>query len=340
MLPEEIDALLASKGLETYRSLQILEWLYQKDARSFAEMTNLPGRLREQLSGECRITDLKPLEVKSSRRDQTKKFLFELEDGAAVETVLMPERGRGTVCVSTQVGCAFGCRFCASGEGGLVRDLTAGEIVDQVRRARFDSDAVRLTNVVLMGMGEPLANYGVSARAVRIFQHKRCFGIGKRRITISTAGYVPGIQRLAEDDLEVRLAISLHATDDKTRNRLMPINKKYPIKKLLEACKPLAGNPQTPLTIEYMLIEGVNDSLRQARELARMANSLSAKVNLLYYNPALSKKFVAPPHEQALRFQATLKEAGVLALIRRSRGQDIQGACGQLRASRRPASRR
>lgn len=333
MLPEEIDKLLAAHGLEPYRAKQIVEWLYQHGARSLDEMTNLPKGVREKLAEEYEITDLNPLESRLSPRDRTKKFLFALSDGATIETVLLPERKRGAVCISTQVGCSFGCAFCASGQSGLARNLTTAEIVDQARRARFDRDAGELTNIVLMGMGEPLANYEASAKAVRIFQHKRCFAMGKRRVTISTAGYVPGIRKLAEDDLPVRLAISLHATDDKTRSRLMPINKKYPIKKLIEACRPLAQKPQTPLTIEYMLIWGVNDSLRQARALARICRSLRAKVNLIAYNPALSEKFTAPPGEKALRFQAALREADILAFIRRSRGLDIDGACGQLRAS-------
>jgi 23S rRNA (adenine2503-C2)-methyltransferase len=296
-------------------------------------MTTLPGSLREKLAGEYRITDLTELKTLHSRRDRTKKFLFALQDGAAIETVLMPDGKRSTACISTQLGCSFGCVFCASGKGGFTRNLTTAEIVDQARKARLDEDAGRLTNIVLMGMGEPLANYEASAKAVRIFQHKRGFDMGKRRITISTAGYVPGIRKLAADDLPVRLAISLHATDDKTRNRLMPINKKYAIKELMEACRALAGRPQTPLTIEYMLIEGVNDSLRQARELSRISRSLSAKVNLLSYNPVLSGKFSPPPREKTERFQAVLREEGILAFIRRSRGLDIEGACGQLRAA-------
>jgi 23S rRNA (adenine2503-C2)-methyltransferase len=333
MLPDEIDEALASEGLPAYRSKQILEWLYQKDARSLDKMTSLPKSLRESLAAKYRISDLRRVKVRLSDRDRSKKFLFTLRDGARIETVLLHEGERDTVCVSTQVGCAFGCAFCATGRGRLERDLTAGEIVDQARRARFDEKAGRLTNVVLMGMGEPLANYEASARAVRIIQHERCLALGKRRVTISTAGYVPGINQLAEDDLPVKLAISLHATDDKTRGRLMPINRKYPMKKLLEALRPLAGRTQTPLTIEYMLIDGVNDSLRQARELARICRSLSAKVNLLSLNPSPSGKFSPTPKPQALRFQKALREADVLAFIRKSRGLDIEGACGQLGAS-------
>ncbi|NQU07434.1 MAG: 23S rRNA (adenine(2503)-C(2))-methyltransferase RlmN [Candidatus Abyssubacteria bacterium] len=330
LLPEEIDRLFGALGIEPYRTTQIVQWLYTHGARSFGEMTNLPKGLRDKLSQEYRITDLKPIETLVSRRDRTKKFLLELSDGAAVETVPLPEGQRSTACLSTQVGCSFGCVFCASGKDGFKRNLSAGEIVDQARRARFDPDAGRLTNIVLMGMGEPLANYPATAKAVRIFQHKRCFGIGKRRVTISTAGYVPGIRRLAEDDLPVRLAISLHAPDDKTRSRLMPINRKYPIKELLGACRPLAGKPQTPLTIEYMLMDGVNDSMQQARKLAEICRPLEAKVNLITYNPALTEKFAAPPREKVLRFQSVLREAGLLAFIRRSRGLDIHGACGQL----------
>jgi len=213
-----------------------------------------------------------------------------------------------------------------------VRNLTAGEIVDQARKARFHSEAQRLTNIVLMGMGEPLENYEATVKAVRIFQHKRCMGFGKRRITISTAGFVPGIRRLARDNLAVRLAISLHAPDDQTRNRLMPINRKYPIAQLLSACTPLAGNVQMPLTIEYMLIEGVNDSPKQARELAKICKTLDAKVNLIAHNPTLKGRFTPSSRERVLQFQSMLRGDGVLAFVRRSRGTDIDAACGQLKA--------
>jgi 23S rRNA (adenine2503-C2)-methyltransferase len=333
LLPEEIDELLAARGCERYRSTQVIEWLYRHGARSFAEMTNLPASLRDDLASAFEITDLKPLSTQTSRIDRTKKFLFGLGDGASVETVLLPEGGRSTVCISTQVGCSFGCAFCASGAGGFTRNLTAGEIVDQGRRARFDPGAGRLTNVVLMGTGEPLVNYDATARAVRIFQHKRGFALGKRRVTISTAGYVPGIRRLAEDELPVKLAISLHATDDAARARIMPITRKYSIEEILAACKPLAGRPYIPLTIEYMLIDGLNDSPASARALAKMCRSLKAKVNLIPCNPALAEKFTAPPQERVLAFQAELRKADVLAFIRRSRGLDIDGACGQLRAA-------
>jgi 23S rRNA (adenine2503-C2)-methyltransferase len=331
MLPDEIGELLARRGLEAYRSAQVVEWLYQHNARSLDAMTNLPKRLRGELAEELFVTDIRALKVHVSERDRTKKTLFELSDGMTVETVLMPEAGRSTVCVSTQVGCAFGCVFCASGAGGLARNLTAGEIVDQARWAQFDSDTGRLTNIVLMGMGEPLANYEATAKAVRIFIHERCFALGKKRVTISTAGYAPGIRRLAEDDLPVRLALSLHATDNKIRSRLMPINRKYQIEETLDACRLLAHNRRTPLTIEYMLIRDVNDSLLEAANLAKISLSLAAKVNLIECNPALPGRFAAPPRERVLRFQATLRNAGVLAFIRRSRGLDVEGACGQLR---------
>ena len=332
MEPEEIDGLFAERGFESYRSTQVLEWLYTRGARSFGEMTNLPKHLRQTLDKDFTLTDLKPLKVQVSELDATRKFLFDLDDGDAVEAVLLQEGSRWTVCVSTQVGCRFGCVFCASGKGGFVRNLTAGEIVDQVRKARFHSSAQRLTNIVLMGMGEPLANYEAMAKAVRIFQHRRCLGFGKRRITISTAGFVPGLRRLARDNLSVRLAISLHAPDDRTRNRLMPINKKYPIAQLLAACAPMAGNAQTPLTIEYMLIEGVNDSQRQARELAKICKNLGAKVNLIAHNPILKGRYAPSSKERVLQFQSALRGDGVLAFVRHSRGLDIDAACGQLKA--------
>jgi 23S rRNA (adenine2503-C2)-methyltransferase len=330
MLPEEVDAAALKRGLPRYRAAQIVGWLYAHGARSFGEMTTLSKALREELAREFIITDIQPLRVVASQKDRTKKFLFGLADGAAVETVLLPEGKRSTVCVSTQVGCAFGCLFCASGAGGLARNLSAGEIVDQARKATFDPDAGRLTNIVLMGMGEPLANYEATAKAVRIFLHERAFALGTRRVTISTAGYLPGMKRLIEDDLPVRVALSLHATDNKTRNRLMPINRKYPLEQVIEVCKRL-GTMRTPLTLEYMLMDGVNDSKGDAKRLAGIALSLRAKVNLIPYNPVPADRFRTPPAERVLMFQATLKEAGVLAFIRRSRGEDIDAACGQLR---------
>lgn len=332
LFPEEIDELLASRGLEPYRSEQIVEWLYERGVRSFKEMTNLPKNLRSELEESLSITGIALLKAQVSRLDGTKKFLFGLDEDKAVESVLLPDGKRSTVCISTQVGCSFGCIFCASGGEGLVRNLRAGEIVDQVRTARSHIEAGRLTNIVLMGMGEPLANYEAVVRAIRIFEHKRCLAFGKRRITLSTAGYVPGIRRLAQDDVPVRVAISLHATDNKTRNRLMPINRKYPLEKLIDACKPLAGNPQTPLTIEYMLMRNINDSPKQARELVGICKALEAKVNLITYNPALSGVLCVSPRERILQFQEELKKNGILAFVRRSHGLDIDAACGQLRA--------
>ncbi len=331
MLPEEVEALVLAKGLPRYRSVQIVDWLYAHGAVSFEDMTNLPKDLRERLSQETMITNLAPIKVVVSR-DGAKKFLFGLSDGAAVEAVLLPEGKRSTVCISTQVGCSFGCLFCASGGGGLTRNLRAGEIVDQARKAKFDPDAGRLTNIVLMGMGEPLANYEATAKAVRIFAHERGLGFGKRRITISTAGFLPGIRRLLADDLPIRVALSLHATDNKTRSRLMPINKKYPLEEVLEACRGL-GRMRTPLTLEYMLIQEVNDSLADARRLVDIARTLKANVNLIPYNPASDRRFKTPSADRVLRFQARLREAGVLAFIRRSRGEDIEAACGQLRTA-------
>ncbi|RJP67360.1 MAG: 23S rRNA (adenine(2503)-C(2))-methyltransferase RlmN [Candidatus Abyssobacteria bacterium SURF_17] len=333
MLPEEIDALFRARGLASYRSVQVVEWLFQHGARSFDDMTNVPKSLRSECAEHYSVTDLKILKVQVSQADRTRKFLLGLSDGAMVETVVLPEGKRSTACISTQVGCAFGCPFCASGKDGLARNLSVGEIVDQARRARFHPDIGNLTNIVLMGMGEPLANYEATAKATRIFLHERGFALGKRRVTISTAGYLPGLEKLAEDDLPVRLALSLHATDNATRNRLMPINKKYPIERVLEACNHLLLSRRTPLTIEYMLIEGHNDSLGEARRLAGICQSLRAKVNLIPWNPISSSRFRSPSEERILRFQAELRKAGVLAFIRRSRGADIDAACGQLRAS-------
>ncbi len=333
MLPEEVDEHFASRGLQRYRSAQVVEWLYRHNARSFEEMTNLSKSLRAELARDFCITDLTTLKTQVSKQDRTKKFLFGLADGASVEAVLLPDGNRSTVCISTQVGCAFGCLFCASGAGGLARNLSVGEIVDEARKALFDPDAGQLTNIVLMGMGEPLANYDATAKAVRIFVHERGFALGKKRVTISTAGYLPGILRLAEDNLPVRVALSLHATDNVTRSRLMPINRKHPIEQVLEACKRLERRQRTPLTIEYMLIEGVNDSLEDARRLSKISQTLEAKVNLIAFNPTPSGKFRPPSREKVLQFQAELRRHGVLAFVRRSRGQDIDAACGQLRAS-------
>ncbi len=319
-----------------YRADQILQWVYEKQAESFGAMTNLPAPLRAKLAEGFQLNAVHELRTRRAT-DTTEKFLFKLHDGALIETVLIPATPgltstdeRQTVCVSTQVGCGFACKFCASGLKGFKRNLSAAEIVDQVCHVQKLTKQ-RVDNIVVMGMGEPMMNYDNVLRALRILNAPWALGIGARKMTISTAGIVPGIRRLAEEPMQVRLAVSLHGTTDEVRGKIMPINRKFPLKELIAACEHYAKTKGKTLTFEFILIENVNDSLEQAHKLAALARRVHAKVNLIPYNPVEGLSWRRPDRDRCKVFQHVLRQADVSATLRIEKGTDIAAACGQLR---------
>jgi 23S rRNA (adenine2503-C2)-methyltransferase len=337
LLLEEIAAYLATWNERSYRAKQIADWLYQKRVASFDAMTDLPQALRAQLGAEFPLDRLETVRILGSK-DATQKFLFRLSDGNLIESVLIPaspalysERSdRRTICVSTQVGCAYGCKFCASGLDGWTRNLRAEEIVDQLLAVEKESGE-KIDNVVFMGMGEPLANFGNLVRAIRIINAPWGLGIGARHITVSTSGLAPQIRQLAEESLQVHLAVSLHGATDAVRNQIMPVNRKFNLATLLDACADYVARKRKKIFFEYILIAGVNDTDEQAHELVRIAGRISAKINLIPYNTVEGLPWSRPPIERQERFLHILREAGVVATLRREKGHDIEAACGQLR---------
>ena len=327
-----------------YRAGQVVEWLYQKRVDDFAGMSNLPAALREKLAAEFRFDDLELMRTLGSA-DTTRKFLFQLSDGALIETVLIPASpalygeasDRRTLCVSTQVGCAYGCKFCASGLDGWSRNLTAAEIVDQVLRVEKIAGE-RINNIVFMGMGEPLANFANLMSAVGIINAPWGIGLGARHITISTSGLAPQIRQLAEQPLQVRLAISLHGATDEVRQQIMPVNRKYPLSVLIEACEYYVARKKQRLTFEYILIDGVNDRVEDAAALVRVARKVQAKVNCIPYNVVEGLEWQRPSEARQDAFMAVLERAGIPATIRREKGHDIAAACGQLRRQSLPTT--
>jgi 23S rRNA (adenine2503-C2)-methyltransferase len=317
-------------GLPKYRADQLLHWIYRKYASDISEITEFSNDLRKTLNEVAFISNLSIVK-KMKSDDGTEKFLFGLEDGQTVESVLIPENDRMTICISSQVGCAMGCKFCLTGGLGLIRNLRAYEIVDQIVSVnRTLLPQKKITNIVLMGMGEPLANFDEVVSA--LWKIISFIGISKRKITLSTSGLVPKIALLAEKAPEVNLAISLNAATDATRNRLMPVNKKYPLKSLLDACRRFPLSPQRRITFEYVLIDGTNDSTDDARRLAVLLRGIRCKINLIPVNPHGGNALKRPSDEKILRFRKILVENNMTALIRESRGQDILAACGQLKA--------
>jgi len=321
----------------SYRAGQIADWLYRKRVTSFAEMTNLPQALRTKLADNFCFGRIDVLRVLGSK-DTTRKFLFRLRDGNLIESVLIPASpalygapsDRRTICLSTQVGCAYGCKFCASGLDGWKRNLRADEIVNQIMAVE-EAIGGRVDNIVFMGMGEPLANYDNLLRAIQIINAPWGIGIGARHITISTSGLVPQIRRLADQPLQIRLAVSLHGASDDVRSRIMPVNRKYNLSALLDACRYFTERKKQRITFEYILIAQVNDSDEQARQLAKHARALEAKVNLIPYNEVEGLNWTQPPPDRQKKFLGLLRLAGVRATLRREKGDDIAAACGQLR---------
>ena len=337
LLLSELQEQLRNLGEPSYRAGQILDWLYKKRVDTIDKMTNLPHSLRSRLAEKLPLGKIEIVRVLGAR-DTTRKFLFRLIDENLIESVLIPaspalyggRADRRTICVSTQVGCAYGCKFCASGLEGFSRNLGANEIVDQliaVERATGE----KIDNIVFMGMGEPLANLENVLRAIRIINAEWGVGIGARHITISTSGLAPQIRKLAEEPLQIRLAISLHGATDEVRNRIMPINRRYDIETLLSACDYYNAHKKQRLTFEYILIADVNDSDEQARLLSRHARRLSAKVNLIPYNNVSGLTWARPSEKRQEKFLSILRAQGNPATLRREKGHDIDAACGQLR---------
>ena len=337
MLPEEIAAELKSWGEPAYRAKQVTEWAYTKRAASYDEMTNLSLPLRTRLAAWKPLHTMAIAEVQGSR-DTTQKFLFRLQDRRYVETVFIRanvtedgERAdRRTLCVSSQVGCAYDCKFCASGLAGFTRNLGAEEIIEQVIQVERHSGE-RVDNIVFMGMGEPLANLTNLLRALTILQAPWGIGIGSRHMTVSTSGLAPQIKKLADSPLPVRLAISLHGATDEVREQIMPVNRKYPLNTLFEALTYFRDRRKQKITFEYILIAGLNDSLEQAHALARRAQGISAKINLIPYNTVEGLPWSRPDVPTQEAFCAVLTQAGLTATIRHEKGHDIDAACGQLR---------
>jgi 23S rRNA (adenine2503-C2)-methyltransferase len=324
-------------GEPAFRAKQVMDWIYAKRVTSFAEMTNLSAPLRERLTSELTLGVLEFVRVLGSE-DTTRKYLFRLGDGALIESVLIPASpalygeasDRRTVCVTTQVGCAYGCKFCASGLDGWSRNLEAGEIVDQILQIEAQSGE-RVSNLVFMGMGEPLANLANVMKAIEILNAPWGVGIGARRITISTSGLAPQIRQLADQPLQVRLAVSLHGATDEVRQQIMPVNRKYPLEQLLEACEYYASRKKQRITFEYILIEDVNDRPEDAAALVRVARRIGAKVNCIPYNTVQGLDWKRPAEDRQDAFMAILDRAAIPATLRREKGHDIAAACGQLR---------
>ena len=339
LLKEELEESLRAQGQSAYRAGQILQWAYDREKRveSWDGMTNLPAALRSDLAERHPIS-LPDVVTVSGSKDTTRKFLLRLRDGEMIETVLIPaspalygeESDRRTLCVSSQVGCAYGCKFCASGLDGWKRHLTADEIVSQVLLAEKISGE-RINNLVFMGMGEPMANYDNWLRAVSILNAPWGVGLGARKMTVSTSGLVPRIRDLADQPLQIRLAISLHGASDEVRGQIMPVNKKYPVAELMDACAYYCDRKKQMITFEYILIEGVNDAPQEARLLVERARGLRAKINLIPYNTVEGLPWKRPSEAVQDEFLSILLGRGIAATIRREKGHDIDAACGQLR---------
>lgn len=324
----ELKKVIRGIGEKPYRAKQIFFGIYRKYLCRFQEMKNLPKELIGRLNQRYYIGDLE-LDKHLKSSDGTEKFLYKLRDGNFIETVLICSGNRKTLCLSTQLGCKFGCAFCASGRIGLVRDLTPSEIVNQILFLRQDFK-YKITNYVFMGMGEPLDNYENTLKAVRIMNEPSGLEIGARRITISTCGVIPGIDRLKDSGLQVNLSVSLHTTDNKLRDEFVPINRRYPLEELVKVCKKYIAKTGRKITLEYILIKDKNHSLQDADKLAEIAKDLKAKVNLIRCSTISVLSYKSPGEKQIKIFMERLTKKGVIQTLRKSKGSDIQAACGQL----------
>ena len=327
---EELEQKLLHMGYPKYRGKQIYQWLHQKGVTSFESMTNLPKMLQEELTKTYEIPALTMEKRQQSTRDGTNKFLFRLSDNHLIESVWLPYEHGNSVCISTQVGCAYGCRFCASGITGLTRNLSVGEMLGQVYRMQAIIGQ-RVSHVVVMGMGEPLDNYANFVSFVRQISHPKGLQISQRNITASTCGLAPQIRELAKEHLQITLALSLHGTTNEKRQILMPITKTYPLEEVLDACEEYFALTGRRVTYEYSLVSGVNDGEDEMHELTELLRGKNCHVNLIPINPINERKFMPPNPETAIKFKKNLEKCGINVTIRREMGTDIDGACGQLR---------
>jgi 23S rRNA (adenine2503-C2)-methyltransferase len=331
---EELEDFIGEIGGQAYRARQVARWIYKELAPDFESMTDLPKQLRQDLASRAVIYSAKVTSEQVSQDGFSRKQLLQYPDGNSIEAVLMIYEDRRSVCVSTQVGCAIGCSFCATGKMGLTRNLTGGEMVEQVlhfARVLKEQNGGSVTNIVFMGMGEPLANYGNLWRAIRNLHEPDFFDLGARHMTVSTAGIAPKIRQFAQEDLPVGLAISLHAATDELRSKLVPLNKKYPIATVIEACREYTEITHRRVTFEYALLEGINDTPRHARELGRLLHGLLCHINLIPVNPVEGSIGVQPSKQRQAFFKAELDKFHIPNTIRLGRGADIKAACGQLK---------
>jgi 23S rRNA (adenine2503-C2)-methyltransferase len=338
---DELHLFMVSLGEKPYRARQLYDAVNRRRAISFDAMTALPKTLRRLLEGRAVVTNARVEQVFTSS-DGTRRFLLKLADGLEIESVFIPEAHRDTICISSQVGCPLACDFCMTGFIGLKRNMTASEIVSQVALVLNEVYGVgvqppRGTNIVIMGMGEPLLNYDNVMKSIKLFADADGFAIAPRRVTLSTAGIVPRIYDLAREEVRPRLAVSLTAPDDELRNRLFPINRKYPLAELIEACRRYPLGDRERLTFEYVMLDGINDDRHHARQLVRLLSGIRAKVNLIPHNPAPELPYRSSPMSRIIEFQSVLTAAGLPSFIREPRGQDISAACGQLAARHQPS---
>ena len=337
LMPNELGEKIAAMGEKSFRAKQIFSWLHQKQVREFSEMTNLSEKLRQQLDERFFIASLKELRRQTSR-DGTTKFLFGLCDENTIETVMMLHDYGTSVCVSTQVGCRMGCKFCASTVGGKVRDLTASEILSQIYSvARLT--AKHVDKIVLMGIGEPLDNFDNVCKFLQILNCKEGINMSLRHVSLSTCGLVPKIYQLAEKNLQITLSVSLHASDNETRSKIMPVNKAYPIEELMTACKDYFDRTGRRISYEYALIEGVNDNLENAKGLCSLLKGQNCHINLIPVNPVVGTGFSKTDKQGVEKFREYLEKCGFAATVRREMGSEIDAACGQLRQKDREGER-
>ncbi len=327
---EQLEDWIQQAGEKKFRAKQIYQWMHVKMADSVDGMTNIPAKLREQIKETCVFTVLHKVTVQESALDGTRKYLFELSDGNMVESVLMRYKHGNSVCISSQVGCRMGCRFCASTLDGLVRNLTPAEMLEQIYRISADTGE-RVSNVVVMGTGEPLDNYGNLLVFIRMLTDEYGLNISQRNLTVSTCGIVPKIRELAEEKLQITLALSLHASSQEKRRELMPVAKAYDIREAVDACRYYFEQTGRRITFEYSLVSGVNDTGEDAKKLAQLISGINCHVNLIPVNPIKERDFVQPDTKAVREFKNKLEKCGINVTIRREMGRDIDGACGQLR---------